>query len=116
MTNNPDENSDQYPALGRAMMWVDKPGSGNKIFWGLAVACVVVFLLEFTYKSYNSFDIEGVPGFYGIFGFVMFSALVFASKALRALIKRPEDYYGDKAVDREEYPDEGLEKGDHHVE
>jgi len=100
----------KLPALGRMMLWVDKPGSAGKLFWGLAVVCGLLFLLDFTYEHHGHFDIENIPGFYGIYGFVMFTGLILVAKALRVLIKRPEDYYGDKAVDSEEYPADQLGK------
>ncbi|MDH5453942.1 MAG: hypothetical protein OEY05_00380 [Paracoccaceae bacterium] len=98
------------PALGRMMLWVDRPGSANKIFWGLAVLCGVLFLLDFTYEKHGHFDVEHLPGFFGIYGFVMFTGLILAAKTLRIFIKRPEDYYGDKAIDREVYPEDQLDK------
>ena len=103
-----------FPALGRAMLWVDRPGSAERIFYGLAVICGLLFLLDFTYEKYGHFDVERLPGFFGIYGFVMFTALILAAKALRMVIRRPEDFYADKAVDREDYPDAGLDKVDHH--
>jgi len=104
-----------YPALGRMMLWVDKPGSANKIFWGLAVASGLSFLADFTYKKYGNFDVEEIPGFYGAYGFIAFTALILIAKALRVLVKRPEDFYGDKAIDREDYPEDQLDKVDHDV-
>jgi len=105
----------KLPALGRMLLWVDKPGSANKIFWALAVVCGLLFLADFTYEKHSYFDIEHLPGFYGIYGFVMFTGLILAAKGLRVLIKRNEDFYGDKAVDSEDYPEAGLEKVDHDV-
>jgi hypothetical protein len=32
-------------------------------------------------------------GFYALFGFVAYVALIFLGKGLRALLMRPEDYY-----------------------
>jgi len=113
MGKPPNDNPETYPALGRMMTWVDRPGSVDKIYWGLIATCVLLFLADFTYDKYGHFDMEKIPGFYGVFGFVMFSGIVLAAKALRVLIKRPEDYYGDKAVDRESYPHDQLEKVDH---
>lgn len=110
MDKHPKDNPDTYPRLGRMMMWVDKPGSANKIFWGLAVICGLLFLADFTYEKHAYFDVEYIPGFYGLYGFIMFTALILLAKALRVLIKRPQDYYGDKAVDQEEYPEDGLDK------
>ena len=87
MTPEPKDDPASYPALGRALLWVDKPGSANKIFWALAALCLVVFLLDFTYDKYGHFDVEYYPGFYGFYGFVMFTGLILAAKALRVLIK-----------------------------
>lgn len=107
------ETPDSYPVLGRMLLWVDKPGSATKIFWALAVVCGLLFLVDFTYEKHGHFDVENLPGFFGIYGFVMFTGLILAAKGLRTLIKRDEDFYGDKAIDREEYPEAGLGKVDH---
>ena len=111
--NKQDDNPVNYPFLGRMMLWVDKPGSANKIFWALVIVCVLLFLADFTYAKHGHFEVEDLPGFYGVFGFVMFTALILIAKGLRVLIKRPEDYYGDKAIDCEEYPEDQLDKVDH---
>lgn len=110
MDNNQPDNPDSYPALGRAMLWVDKPGSATKIVTALAVVCVLLGLADFTYHKHVHFEIEEIPNFYGFYGFIMFSALILAAKVLRTIIKRPEDYYGDKAVDSETYPEDQLDK------
>ncbi len=107
------DNPDTYPALGRMLLWVDRPGSANKIFRALAVVCGLLFLADFTFEKHGYFDVEHLPGFFGAYGFIMFTGLILAAKGLRVLIKRPEDYYGDKAVDREEYPESELEKVDY---
>jgi len=100
------------PFLGRMMTWVDRPGSANKIFWALALVSLGLFLADFTYKKYGAFAIETIPGFFGFSGFVMFTAVVLLSKALRVLVKRPEDYYGNKTIDCEDYPADQLDKVD----
>ncbi len=102
-----------YPWLGRAMLWVDQPGSANKIFWGLAVLCAFLFLADFTYDKHGHFSMEHLPGFFGVYGFISFTGLIFVARALRHFIKRREDFYADKAIDREDYPPSGLEKADH---
>lgn len=110
MSNKTPDSPDTYPALGRAMLWVDRPGSVRKIIIALTLVCAVLFLLDFTYTKHAHFDVEYIPGFYGIYGFVMFTGLIIAAKILRSIIKRPEDYYGDKAVDSEDYPEDQLDK------
>ena len=102
-----------FPALGRALLWVDKPGSANKIFWALALFCVGLFLFDFTFEAHGHFDMENLAGFYGLFGFIAFSIVIFGAKILRLFIKRPEDFYGDKTIDSEDYPTSGLDQRDH---
>jgi len=109
MTDDPE----RYPWLSRKLLWVDKPGSVNLMIKLLAVICALLFLADFAYHKHISVAIEAIPGFYGIYGFIMFSALIIVAKMLRVLIKRPENYYEPKSVDTEEYPEEGLEKVDH---
>ncbi len=109
MAEKPKDDPATYPALGRMMTWVDKKGSDKKIIWALAIACLIVFLLDFTYEIERHFQVEYIRGFYAIYGFVMFTGLIFVAKALRYFIKRPEDYYGDKAIDTEEYPTDQLD-------
>jgi len=41
----------------------------------------------------------------------MFTALILVAKVLILLIKRPENYYGSKAIDNEDYPTDQLEQG-----
>ena len=107
------ENHQNWPALGRMFSWMDKAGSADKLFWGLAIVCLLVGLMDFAYEKHTYFDVEYLPNFYGFFGFVAFSFIIFAAKALRVLIKQPEDYYGSQAIDREEYPPAELERKDH---
>lgn len=104
------EDTSGFPALGRAMLWVDKPGSANKIFWGLGALCAIVFVAGFMVDMHGHFAVENFGGFYAVYGFVMFTGLILVAKALRVIIKRPEDYYGDKAIDREDYPEDQLER------
>jgi hypothetical protein len=116
MNTQPSETDEDLPKLARLYSWVDRPGAPNRIFWGLAVFCLLLFLADFTYDKYGHFSVEKLPGFYGVFGFVMFTALIIAAKTLRIFIKRPEDYYGDKAIDAEEYPRDQLEVVDHNAD
>ena len=108
--NKSDETS-KFSPLGKTLSWFTKTKNANKIFLGLALVCFVLFLADFTYNKHGHFHIEEIPGFYGAYGFFMFTALILVAKALRLLIKRPENYYGDKAVDGEEYPTDQLEQG-----
>ncbi len=113
MANKKKENPESFPWLGRKLLWVDKPGSPLKLVWILAIVCILLGLADFTYNKYGHFSFENVPAFYGIFGFIAFSCVIFGAKALRFLIKRPENFYSPNVVDAEEYPPEELEKVSH---
>ena len=113
MSERRNDTAENWPALGRLMSWVDRPGNPKKIIWMLAAACAIVFALDFTYEKHGYFQWEHLPGFFAIFGFVGFTGLILLAKLLRKLIMRPEDYYAPKSVDAEEYPPSGLEKVEH---
>jgi len=111
MDLNKSNATSKFSPLGKTLSWFTKTKHANKIFLGLALLCFVLFLADFTYNKHGHFHIEEIPGFYGAYGFFMFTALILVAKALRLLIKRPENYYGDKAVDGEDYPADQLEQG-----
>jgi hypothetical protein len=111
MDPNKTEDKSTLPLLGRFLSWFTKTENSNKICLALVALCLALFLADFTYDKHGHFHIEEIPGFYGIYGFFMFNALILVAKVLRTLIKRPENYYGDKAIDGEDYPNDQLEQG-----
>ena len=68
------------------------------------VLCVGLFIIDFFVERYTYFEVEGLYNFYSIYGFVMFSIIIFGSRFLRFLLGRPENFYDKKAVDSEDYP------------
>ena len=113
MDNDRKDDPAAYPPLGRFLTWVDRPGNPTKLFRALIVVCVLAVLADFTYKPYGHFEMEKIPGFYAAYGFVMFTGLILLAKGLRVLIKRREDYYGEKAIDQEEYPEAETDRREH---
>ena len=100
--------------LGQAMTWIEKPGSVTKLIVLLCAACAVVALLDLTYTKHGHFAEEEVGGFFGVFGFLAFTAVILGARGLRVLVGVAEDYYGTKAVDQEEsYPEDQIELKDH---
>ena len=71
--------------------WVER--NGHVIFRTLVALCLVLLAGELFYEHHAYFDIDGVPGFYAVFGFLAFVFIVYAGKGLRRLIMRNEDYY-----------------------
>ncbi len=113
MAKKPKENPEDFPFLGRMFMWVEKPGSVKILTNSLIAFCVIAVLANFTFSKKGHFGVESVPGFYALYGFVAFTFIIFVAKALRTVIMRDESYYGEKAIDTEEYPPEELEKINH---
>ena len=71
------------------------------------VLCGALFIIDFFVKRYVYFEVEGLYNFYSIYGFIMFSVIIFGSRFLRFLLGRPENFYDKKAVDSEDYPSLG---------
>ena len=73
--------------------WLDRPESGNRIFYGLLTVCVGLLLADFFYHKHVHFHQEEWFGIYGFFGFAAFFFIVLAGKQLRKILMRDADYY-----------------------
>ncbi len=113
MADNKPDKPEDYPALGRMLMWVERPGGVEKIVYALYAVCAVLFLADFLYHKHIYVAIEGFPGFYALYGFFMCAALVICARGMRLFLKRPEDYYAPKDVESEPFPEDQLERVDY---
>ncbi len=77
------------------------------VLFAFVSLCVGLFIIDFFVKRYIYFEVEGLYNFYSIYGFVMFSIIIFGSRLLRFLLGRQENFYDKKAVDSEDYPTMG---------
>ena len=73
--------------------WLDEAGNQTKLFYALGVLCAGLFLADFAYHRHAHFSIEGTYGFYAIFGFIAYAAIVGAGWLWRRIVLRGEDYY-----------------------
>jgi hypothetical protein len=98
-----DKNSkESVKPLGSILFnWLDYKHSSRIIISVLVVSCIGLGLSDFIYHRHGHFHVEEFPGFFAIYGFLMFSFIIFGATLLRVFIKRKEDYYGSKAVDSE---------------
>ena len=71
--------------------WVER--NARLIFWALVGICLALLGAELFYEHHAYFEVDGLPGFYAVFGFIAFVFIVYAGKGLRRLIMRNEDYY-----------------------
>ncbi|MGB0921122.1 MAG: hypothetical protein ACPG06_03565 [Alphaproteobacteria bacterium] len=72
---------------------MDSPSFGNKIAWIVGLICAGLVVGDFLYHKHGHFEIENVPVFYGLYGFVAFIFVVFVGVGLRKILMRDEDYY-----------------------
>jgi sterol desaturase/sphingolipid hydroxylase (fatty acid hydroxylase superfamily) len=84
--------------------WLVRPQTVRRLWFGFGAVLVLLVLLDFFGTHQAKFTLDGWFGFYAVFGFLACIVLVFGSKALGLLLKRPDDYY-----DREQ-ADEGREE------
>ena len=73
--------------------WLDRSENVTKLFhavWGVGIALLVV---EVFLHKHEEFGFAGWFGFFAWFGFVACVTLVLTAKALRRILRRPEDYY-----------------------
>ena len=113
MDHIPSDKPENFSFLGRTLGWFIRSENSKFIIIILILICFSLFFLDFTYKKYGHFEIEKYKGFYGFYGFLMFTGLILIAKALRYFINQPEDYYGDKSIDCEKYPEDQIEKVGH---
>lgn len=85
--------TDRKPATSAKSYWLDQPRNITLIVWALVMICVLLFFADGFYDKHPHFEIEGLFGFYGLFGFTVYVALVLTAKWLRNFLMRPEDYY-----------------------
>ena len=81
------------PADGGRRYWLDDPRNVDRLAYSLYGVCAVLLALDIVVPKHGPFAIGHLFGFYGIFGFLAYVALVLAAYALRAVLMRPEDYY-----------------------
>lgn len=71
----------------------------------LALLCAGLIAAEFLYAKHPHFGFDGWFGFYPLAGFLAYCFIVLSAKALRPLLRRGEDYYGEADPDEEDLED-----------
>lgn len=104
------DNPENLPLLGRKLLWLDDMKNVQKIVYGLYFTCAILFLADFFYKKKTYLDLEDLPGFYAIYGFVMCAALVVCARGMRLFLMRDETYYAPKDVESEDHPEDDMSR------
>jgi len=79
--------------------WLARPSSIRLLWWlfGIVLALSVAAQLVFKVKGY--FGLDDWLGFGAVYGFLACLAMVLVAKALGWVLKRPADYYRERADD-----------------
>lgn len=77
----------------------ERPAVINTIIAILALVCVGLLVAEFCYVKHPHFGFDGWFGFYPLAGFTAYCSIVLSAKALRPLLRRGENYYGEADPD-----------------
>ncbi len=109
MSDSKNSKEDITPFGSILFSWLKHRSSNRFIIGILAVVCIMFGLFDFIYHRHGHFKAEEFPGFFALYGFIMFSFIIFGATVLRYFIKRKEDYYGSKAVDSESIVQRNLE-------
>lgn len=99
--------------IGEMLEKLENPAVIQKIIYGLAGFCLLLFLADLLHIRHGKFAIEDLLGFYGFYGFLAFAFIILSTKYLRMVIGRREDYYEPSSVDSEDYPSDELAVKDH---
>jgi len=79
--------------------FLDDSNNINRIWRLFVICCVVVAALDLLgviglgWHRHVSLFVEGLPGFYPVWGFVAIALLIMLAKRLRRIVMRPKDYY-----------------------
>lgn len=74
--------------------FLDNPAHVRWLFIAFCIVCGIVLGLDFLRnRALDNYSGGWAPGYYCLYAGIGVTLLVFASKLLRKLVKRPEDYY-----------------------
>ena len=104
---------EKITSIGKALTNLERPEVIMNMIVGLAGLCALLFIGDFFHLRHGKFESEDFIGFYAFFGFLAFAFIIFATKVLKVLISRKEDYYAPNVVDAEDYPEGELDVKEH---
>ena len=76
--------------------WLDDPRNRSRVFYALAIVCVLLVVADFLYEKHGHLDYQNWFAIDAAAGFLAYCTIVFSAKALRKVLRRKEDYYEDE--------------------
>lgn len=89
------QDADMHPLAKALFGWVSLKSTGAIVFWGLLGLSVVLIVGDLLVDRHYKEEVEGLTGFYALYGFLSFSFVVLMGWPLGRLLRRGENYYGD---------------------
>ncbi len=81
--------------------WLDDPVNVKRLWRGFLVVLALTVVGGFCVDLHPHFEIEKLPGFNALYGFITCLLMIVGAKALGLLLKRDDGYYtGDKREDK----------------
>ena len=108
---DPDEQR-EHPLSVLVFSWMRSAAFDRVFLAVLGGVCALLAALELVVRRHDGPAVDGLPVFYGVYGFLAFSIAVLSAWPLARLLRRPEDYYGD-GEEGQETPLEGEGEDDH---
>lgn len=79
--------------------WLTRPQTIRKLWRFFIAVLAAVVLAELLVPHKTRFALEGIFGFYALFGFLACAVLIVFAKAVGVFLKRPDTYYDDSKDD-----------------
>ena len=80
--------------------WIYRESTKKLLMRLLLAGCAISVLLEFVLGGRKGkFDVDGIPGFYALLGFLSCSLMIFAAKGLGLWLKVPTNFYEEEKTD-----------------
>jgi hypothetical protein len=85
--------------------WIYRESTKKLLMRLLLAGCAISVLLEFVLGGRKGkFDVDGIPGFYALLGFVSCTLMIFAAKGLGLWLKVPTNFYEKEKTDDNNQP------------
>jgi hypothetical protein len=73
--------------------WLDEARHIDWLYYALIGLCLALFATDFITHRHAHYSVEGLYGFYALFGFIAYALIVGAGWLWRRIVLRKEDYY-----------------------
>lgn len=98
------DNPQNYPPLGRALLFLEDKKIVKRIVFGLVVLCAFLLGLDVLYERSTYLDAESIFGFYPLLGVLTCLGVAILCKVFQVILTRREDYYHAYSTDDEAHP------------